>query len=63
MERGNCKLSPRVEEQMRQDLLGTVLGIAGGRAEEGKTAAPAGEDRAGPTTMIDTANDITPDAV
>ena len=34
MERGSSKHSPRVDEQMSQEVLGTVQGIAGGRAEE-----------------------------
>jgi hypothetical protein len=38
MERGSSKHSPRVDEEMKQEVLGTVQGIAGGRAEEWKMA-------------------------
>jgi len=53
MERGNSKHSPRVDEQMSQETLGTVQGIAGARAEEWKMAEPAGEDQPQPTTVTD----------
>lgn len=42
---------------MRQEVLGTVQGLAGGRAEEWKMAEPAGEDQIDPATMMDT-NDL-----
>jgi hypothetical protein len=45
MERGSSKHSAHVDEQMKQEVLGTVQGIAGGRAEEWKMAEPAGEDQ------------------
>ncbi|MEU4221996.1 DUF2795 domain-containing protein [Actinoplanes sp. NPDC026623] len=53
MERGNSKHSPRVDEQMRQEVLGTVQGIAGGRAEEWKMAEPAGEDQPESTRTLE----------
>jgi hypothetical protein len=60
MERGSSKHSPRVDEQMSQEVLGTVQGIAGGRAEEWKMAEPAGEDQPDATRAIDadSANDL-----
>jgi hypothetical protein len=60
MERGSSKHSPRVDDQMRQEVLGTVLGIAGSRAEEWKMAEPAGEDQPDATRTIDaaSANDL-----
>jgi hypothetical protein len=60
MERGSSKHSPRVDEQMKQEVLGTVQGIAGGRAEEWKMAEPAGEDQPDATRAIDaaSANDL-----
>jgi hypothetical protein len=60
MERGSSKHSPRVDEQMRQEVLGTVQGIAGGRAEEWKMAEPAGEDQPDATRSLDaaSANDL-----
>jgi hypothetical protein len=45
MERGSSKHSPRVDEQMAQEVHGTVQGIAGSRAEEWKMAEPSGEDQ------------------
>jgi hypothetical protein len=60
MERGSSKHSPRVDEQMKQEVLGTVQGVAGGRAEEWKMAEPAGEDQPDATRAIDaaSANDL-----
>jgi hypothetical protein len=60
MERGSSKHSPRVDEEMKQEVLGTVQGIAGGRAEEWKMAEPAGEDQPDATRMVDAeaANDM-----
>ena len=60
MERGSSKHSPRVDEQLSQEVLGTVQGVAGGRAEEWKMAEPAGEDQPDATQVIDaaTANDL-----
>jgi hypothetical protein len=45
MDRGSSKHSPRVDEQMSQEVRGTVQGTAGGRAEEWKMAEPSGEDQ------------------
>jgi hypothetical protein len=45
MDRGSSKHSPRVDEQMSQEVRGTVQGIAGSRAEEWKMAEPSGEDQ------------------
>jgi hypothetical protein len=60
MERGSSKHSPRVDEQMRQEVLGTVQGVAGSRAEEWKMAEPAGEDQPDATRAVgaDSANDL-----
>jgi Protein of unknown function (DUF2795) len=60
MERGSSKHSPRVDEEMKQEVLGTVQGIAGGRAEEWKMAEPAGEDQPDATRAVDAeaANDM-----
>ena len=45
MERGSNKHSPRVDDQMAQEIRGTVQGTAGARAEEWKMAEPSGEDQ------------------
>jgi|SRR3954466_13858972 hypothetical protein len=60
MERGSSKHSPRVDEEMKHEVQGTVQGVAGGRAEEWKMAEPAGEDQPDPTQAIDAdaANDL-----
>ena len=60
MERGSSKHGPRVDDQMSQEVLGTVQGVAGGRAEEWKMAEPAGEDQPDPTRALeaDSANDL-----
>jgi hypothetical protein len=60
MERGSNKHSPRVDEHLNQEVLGTVQGVAGGRAEEWKMAEPAGEDQPDTTRSIDaaSANDL-----
>src|SRR5690349_24714568 len=60
MERGSSKHSPRVDEEMKQEVLGTVQGVAGGRAEEWKMAEPAGEDQPEVTRTVeaDAANDL-----
>jgi hypothetical protein len=60
MQRGSSKHSPRVDEQMNQEVLGVVQGIAGGRAEEWKMSEPAGEDQPDATQSIDAeaSNDI-----
>ena len=45
---------------MKQEVLGTVQGIAGALAEEWKMAEPAGEDQPEPTPTVDagTADDL-----
>jgi hypothetical protein len=60
MERGSSKHSPRVDEQMSQEVLSAVQGSTEARAEEWKMAEPAGEDQPEPTRMInaDSANDL-----
>jgi hypothetical protein len=60
MERGSSKHSPRVDEQMSQEVLGAVQGITESRAEEWKMAEPSGEDQPEPTGMTnaDSANDL-----
>ncbi|OJF12000.1 DUF2795 domain-containing protein [Couchioplanes caeruleus] len=45
MERVSSKHGPRLDEEMEQEVRGIVQGVAGGRAEEWKTAEPAGEDQ------------------
>jgi hypothetical protein len=45
MDRGSSKHSPRVDEQMAEEIQGTVQGTVGGRAEEWKMAEPSGEDQ------------------
>jgi hypothetical protein len=45
MERGSDKHSPRVDDQMAQEVRGTVQGTAGARAEVWKMAEPSGEDQ------------------
>ena len=45
MDRGSSKHSPRVDEQMSQEVRGTIQGTAGARAEEWKMAEPSGEDQ------------------
>src|SRR3954464_4418721 len=57
MERGSSRHIARVDEQMKQEVLGTVQGIAGALAEEWKMAEPAalgrGPGRAPPTGAPD----------
>jgi hypothetical protein len=43
---------------MEQEVLGTVQGIAGSRAEEWKMAEPAGEDQPDATVEPETADDL-----
>jgi hypothetical protein len=50
MDRGSSKHSPRLDEQMAEEVEGTVQGIAGARAEEWKMAEPSGEDQ--PQTTV-----------
>jgi hypothetical protein len=50
MDRGSDKHSPRVDDQLADEVRGTVQGVAGGRAEEWKMAEPSGEDQ--PQTTV-----------
>jgi hypothetical protein len=45
MDRGSSKHSPRVDDQMADEVRGTVQGIVGARVEEWKMAEPSGEDQ------------------
>ncbi|MFC3990201.1 DUF2795 domain-containing protein [Actinoplanes siamensis] len=45
MERGNSKHGTVLDEQMAQEVRGSIQGTAGGRAEEWHTPEPAGEDQ------------------
>lgn len=45
MDRGSSKHGTRLDEEMKQEVRGNVQGVAGGRAEQWKTAEPAGEDQ------------------
>ena len=45
MDRGSSKHSPRVDDQMAEEVRGIVQGTVGGRAEEWKMAEPSGEDQ------------------
>ena len=60
MERGSSKHGPRLDEEMKREVLGTVQGVAGSRTEEWKMAEPAGEDQPDATRVIgaDAANDL-----
>ncbi|MEV6850306.1 DUF2795 domain-containing protein [Actinoplanes sp. NPDC051411] len=60
MERGSSKHSARVDQEMKQEVLGTVQGVAGGRAEEWKMAEPSGEDQPEVTRTVEAeaANDL-----
>lgn len=51
MERGNSKHGPRLDDQMRREVDGTVQGTAGSRVEEWRQPEPAGEDQPEPTTV------------
>ncbi|MCX4473293.1 DUF2795 domain-containing protein [Micromonospora sp. NBC_01655] len=52
MERGSSKHSPRVDEQMGQEVSGLVQGpgTGGSRVDEFRQPEPAGEDQPEPTT-------------
>jgi hypothetical protein len=45
MDRGSNKHSPRVDDELAEEVRGIVQGVAGGRAEEWKMAEPPGEDQ------------------
>ncbi|MBY8875755.1 DUF2795 domain-containing protein [Micromonospora sp. PLK6-60] len=53
MERGNSKHSPRVDDNMAQDVEGLVQGpgTGGSRVEEFRQPEPAGEDQPEPKTV------------
>lgn len=53
MERGSSKHSPRVDENMSQEVSGLVQGpgAGGSRVEEFRQPEPAGEDQPEPKTM------------
>lgn len=51
MERGNSKHGPRLDDEMRREVDGTVHGTAGSRVEEWRQSEPAGEDQPEPTTV------------
>jgi hypothetical protein len=53
MDRGSSKHSPRVDDQMADEVRGTVQGVAGARAEEWKMAEPSGEDQPEVTVVPD----------
>jgi hypothetical protein len=53
MERASSKHSPRVDDEMAQEVRGIVQGTAGGRAQEWKMPEPPGEDQPGPTVAPD----------
>jgi hypothetical protein len=60
MERGSSKHGSRVDDQMSQEIRGTVQGVAGARSEEWKMAEPAGEDQPDATRSLEaeSANDL-----
>jgi hypothetical protein len=45
MDRGSNKHSPRVDDEMAQEVRGIVQGTAGARVEEFREAEPSGEDQ------------------
>jgi Protein of unknown function (DUF2795) len=53
MDRGSDKHSPRVDDQLANEVRGTVQGTAGGRVEEWKMAEPPGEDQPDATLVPD----------
>jgi hypothetical protein len=53
MDRGSSKHSPRLDDQMAEEVLGVVRGTAGGRAEEWRMPEPPGEDQPGATLVPD----------
>jgi hypothetical protein len=57
MERGSSKHSARVDDEMSQEVLGTVQGLSGARAEEWKMAEPPGEDQPEPAAVLDLAGE------
>jgi hypothetical protein len=55
MERGSDKHSSRVDEEMAHEVSGMIRGGHDSRAEEWRSAEPAGEDQPGVTLGADTA--------
>jgi hypothetical protein len=53
MDRRSNKHSPRVDEQMAEEVQGIVRGKAGARAEEWKMPEPSGEDQPQVTVVPD----------
>jgi hypothetical protein len=53
MDRGSNKHSARVDDEMAEEVRGTVQGVAGARAEEWKMAEPSGEDQPQTTVVPD----------
>jgi Protein of unknown function (DUF2795) len=51
MERASSKHSPRVDEEMSQEVRGLLQGTAGARVEEWRLPEPAGEDQPEPTVV------------
>ncbi|HEY0533599.1 MAG TPA: DUF2795 domain-containing protein [Actinoplanes sp.] len=58
MDRGSSKHSARVDDEMADEVRGTVQGTAGGRAEDWHMAEPSGEDQPAVSVVPDTANDF-----
>jgi len=55
MDRGSSKHSPRLDDQMAEEVEGMVRGGAGAREEEWKMAEPSGEDEPEVTVAPDDA--------
>jgi hypothetical protein len=53
MERGSSKHSPRLDDEMSQEIRGTVQGVNDGRAEEWRQAEPPGEDQPDAAEILD----------
>jgi hypothetical protein len=53
MDRGSNKHSPRLDDQMSDELRGTAPGVNGGRAEEWHMAEPSGEDQPDAEEILD----------
>jgi len=51
MERGNAKHSPRVDEELAQEVDGIVKGSGGGRVEEYREPEPRGDDQPEPSLV------------
>jgi hypothetical protein len=53
MDRGSSKHSPRLDEEMAQEVRGIVQGGSGARAEEWRMPEPAGEDQPEVSEILD----------